>query len=69
MHDSTEKWEVNGLQLYYEVHGSGGVPLVLLHGGLFDIDQQFGHLLPGLAAGRQVIALDFQGHGASLNND
>jgi pimeloyl-ACP methyl ester carboxylesterase len=54
---------VNGLQLYYEVHGSGGTPLVTLHGGLFDIDQQFGHLLPGLAAGRQVIALDFQGHG------
>ena len=48
--------EVNGLRMYYEIHGSGGTPLLLLHGGLFDIDQQFGELLPGLAEGRQVIA-------------
>jgi pimeloyl-ACP methyl ester carboxylesterase len=49
--------------MYYEVHGSGGTPLLLLHGGLFNIDLQFGELLPSLAAGRQVIAADFQGHG------
>ncbi len=54
--------EVNGLRMYCEVHGSGGT-LLLLHGGLFDIDQQFGALIPGLAEGRQVIAADFQGHG------
>ena len=54
---------VNGLQMYYEIHGSGGRPLLLLHGGLFDIDQQFGALIPGLAERRQVIAADFQGHG------
>jgi pimeloyl-ACP methyl ester carboxylesterase len=54
---------VNGLDMYYEVHGAGGTPLVLLHGGLFDIDQQFGELLPGLSASRRVIAADFQGHG------
>lgn len=47
---------VNGLQMYYEIHGSGGTPLLLLHGGLFDIDQQFGAPLPGLAATRRVIA-------------
>ena len=40
---------VNGLQMYYEIHGSGGTPLVLLHGGLFDIDLQFGEVLPTLA--------------------
>ena len=45
--------------MYYEIHGSGGTPLLLLHGGLFDIDQQFGELIPGLAADRQVIAADF----------
>ena len=45
---------VNGLQMYYEVHGSGGTPLILLHGGLFNIDLQFGELLSSLAAGRQV---------------
>jgi pimeloyl-ACP methyl ester carboxylesterase len=49
--------------MYYEIHGSGGTPLLLLHGGLFNIDLQFGDLLPGLAADRQVIAADFQGHG------
>ena len=60
---------VNGLQMYYEVHGSGGIPLVLLHGGLFNIDLQFGELLPSLAAGRQVIAADFQGHGRTNDID
>ncbi|GAB7192088.1 alpha/beta hydrolase [Kineococcus sp. NUM-3379] len=54
---------VNGLQVYYEIHGAGGTPLLLLHGGLFTIDLQFGELLPGLSEGRQVIAVDFQGHG------
>ena len=60
---------VNGLQMYYEIHGSGGTPLLLLHGGLFDIDQQFGKLIPGLAATRQVIAADFQGHGRTNDLD
>ena len=54
---------VNGLRMYYEIHGSGGTPLILLHGGLFNIDLQFGELLPSLSATRQVIAVDFQGHG------
>ena len=60
---------VNGLQMYYEIHGSGGTPLLLLHGGLFTIDLQFGALLPGLAEGRQVIATDFQGHGRTNDID
>ena len=60
---------VNGLQMYYEIHGSGGTPLLLLHGGLFDIDLQFGALLPSLAADRQVIATDFQGHGRTNDLD
>ena len=60
---------VNGLQMYYEVHGSGGTPLLLLHGGLFNIDLQFGELLPSLAASRQVIAADFQGHGRTNDLD
>ncbi len=56
--------QLGELRMYYEIHGSGaGTPLVLLHGGLFNIDLQFGELLPGLAGGRQVIATDFQGHG------
>jgi pimeloyl-ACP methyl ester carboxylesterase len=63
---------VNGLRLYYEIHGSGTSesgtsgrvrPLVLLHGGLMTIDLNFGALLKPLAAGRQVIAVELQGHG------
>jgi pimeloyl-ACP methyl ester carboxylesterase len=60
---------VNGLQMYYEIHGSGGTPLLLLHGGLFNIDLQFGELLPSLAATRQVIAADFQAHGRTNDID
>jgi pimeloyl-ACP methyl ester carboxylesterase len=55
--------------MYYEVHGSGGTPLLLLHGGLFNIDLQFGELLPSLAASRTVIAADFQGHGRTDDID
>ncbi|WP_152360867.1 alpha/beta fold hydrolase [Microlunatus speluncae] len=61
--------EVNGLRMYYEVHGEGGTPLLLLHGGLFNIDLQFGPLLPGLSEGRQVIATDFQAHGRTNDVD
>jgi pimeloyl-ACP methyl ester carboxylesterase len=61
--------EIDELRMYYEIHGSGGTPLLLLHGGLFDIDQQFGELLPGLSANRQVIAADFQAHGRTNDID
>jgi pimeloyl-ACP methyl ester carboxylesterase len=57
------------LKMYYEIHGSGGTPLLLLHGGLFDVELQFGQVLPGLAAGRQVIAAEFQGHGHTNDID
>ena len=60
---------VNGLQMYYELHGAGGVPLLLLHGGLFNIDLQFGQLIPGLAATRRVVAADLQGHGRTGDID
>jgi len=53
---------VNGVQLYYEVRGEGR-PLVLLHRGLMTIDLNFGPLLEPLAASRQVIAVELQGHG------
>jgi pimeloyl-ACP methyl ester carboxylesterase len=53
---------VNGLRLYYEVHGSGR-PLVLLHGGLMTIELNWAPLLAPLAAGRQVIAVELQEHG------
>jgi len=59
--------QVNGLRLYYELHGQGE-PLVLLHGGLGAI-QMFGPVLPALAERRQVIAVDLQGHGRTADVD
>ncbi len=53
---------VNGLNIYYEVHGAGH-PTVLLHGNLDTIDSAFGALLPPLAKERQIIAIEQQGHG------
>src|SRR5579863_6124827 len=53
---------VNGLRLYYEIRGNGR-PLVLLHGGLMTIDLNFGPVLEPLAASREVIAVESQGHG------
>jgi pimeloyl-ACP methyl ester carboxylesterase len=60
---------VNGLRMYYEVHGDPGAgrPLVLLHGGVTTIDLTFGDLLPELAAGRRVIATELQGHGRTAD--
>ncbi|WP_221390227.1 alpha/beta fold hydrolase [Dyadobacter sp. NIV53] len=56
---------VNGLQLYYEIHGSGQIPLVLLHGGGSTIDTTFGQILPLLANHRKIIAVELQAHGHS----
>lgn len=49
---------INGLQLYYEIHGTGA-PLVLLHGGLGSTGM-FGDVLHLLAQSRRVIAVDLQ---------
>jgi pimeloyl-ACP methyl ester carboxylesterase len=59
--------EVNGLRLYYEIHGSGK-PLILLHGGVGAIEM-FGGVLPLLAEGRQVVAVDLQAHGRTADVD
>lgn len=52
---------VNGIELFYQTFGEGR-PLVLLHGG-FTQGDMFAPILPALAAGRQVIVADLQGHG------
>src|SRR5258705_9865062 len=54
---------VNGVNMYYEIHGSGGTPLVLLHGAFSNIQTDFGKMLPILAKTRRVIAIEAQGHG------
>src|SRR6266581_2704014 len=60
--------QVNGLNMYYEIHGEG-LPLVLLHGALSAIGTSFGKLLPDLARERQVIAVEMQGHGHTADID
>jgi pimeloyl-ACP methyl ester carboxylesterase len=57
---------VNGLEMYYEIHGTGQ-PLVLLHGAFSAIGTSFGKLLPGLAKTRQVIAFELQAHGRTAD--
>lgn len=57
---------VNGLELYYEIHGEsrpGRVPLVLIHGGGSSIHATWGEAIPLLARDRLVVAFDEQGHG------
>lgn len=61
--------DVNGLHMYYEIHGSGGQPLILLHGAYMSIDTAFSALIPDLAADRTVIAVEFQGHGRTADID
>jgi pimeloyl-ACP methyl ester carboxylesterase len=59
---------VNGLEMYYEIHGEGP-PLVLLHGAFSAIGSSFGELLPGLAEHRKVVAFELQGHGRTADID
>ena len=59
---------VNGLEMYYEIHGSGR-PLVLLHGNLSTIGTSFGKVLPQLAETRRIIAVEQQGHGHTADID
>jgi pimeloyl-ACP methyl ester carboxylesterase len=61
---------VNGIAMYYEVHGRrDGVPLVLLHGGGSTIDVTFNRVLPVFAEARRVIAVEEQGHGRTTDRD
>ena len=59
--------DVNGIQLYFERHGSGS-PVILLHGGLMS-GETLGPLVTALAAGHEVITPDLQGHGRTADID
>ncbi|MFQ6326316.1 alpha/beta fold hydrolase [Nocardia sp. CWNU-33] len=63
--------DVNGLHMYYEVHGTPTAqpPLVLLHGALSGIGTDFGQLIPELSKTRQVIAVEQQAHGRTADID
>jgi pimeloyl-ACP methyl ester carboxylesterase len=68
-HENGRHAAINGLRLYYEIHGNGGRPLVLLHGGGSTIDSTFGRILPEFARARRVIAVELQAHGHTLDID
>jgi len=53
---------VNGINMYYEIHGAGK-PLVLIHGGGSTIQTSFGTILPLLSDHYKVIAVELQAHG------
>jgi pimeloyl-ACP methyl ester carboxylesterase len=64
--------QVNGLKMYYEIHGSGsGEPLVLLHGSFMTISNNWTGWIGELSKARKVIAVEMQGHGrtADINRD
>lgn len=61
---------VNGISMYYEIHGGGGgTPLVLLPGGGSTIDVTYGRVLPLFARHRVVIAVEEQNHGRTSHRD
>jgi pimeloyl-ACP methyl ester carboxylesterase len=59
--------EVNGMQMYYEVSGTGD-PLIVLHGAYMNIPAM-GAILPRLAETHKVYALELQGHGRTTDID
>jgi pimeloyl-ACP methyl ester carboxylesterase len=67
MPNETAYAPVNGLRMYYEIHGSGE-PLVVLPGAYMTVELM-GDLVPALAMSRQVIAVEFQGHGHTADID
>jgi len=58
---------VNGLALYYEIHGAGE-PLVVLPGAFMTVELM-GDLVPTLAETRRLIAVELQGHGHTADID
>lgn len=59
---------VNGLKMYYEIHGTG-TPLVLIHGGGSTIQTTFGRVLSMFAKNHKVIAVEMQAHGHTADID
>src|SRR5579871_6667999 len=57
---------VNGLKMYYEVHGSGE-PVVLLHGAFMTITNNWTGWIDEFAKTRKVIAVEMQGHGRTAD--
>ena len=65
---AAETAQINGLEMYYEVHGDGP-PLVLLHGAYMSIDTNWDALIPTFAETHKVIAVELQAHGHTSDRD
>lgn len=65
---SGEYASVNGIKMYYEIHGAGR-PLVLIHGGGSTINTTFGKVLPLLRKTHMAIAVEMQAHGHTSDRD
>lgn len=61
--------EINGLSMYYEVHGETGEPLVLIHGAYMTIPSNWDALIPTLSKTHQVIVMELQNHGRTSDRD
>jgi pimeloyl-ACP methyl ester carboxylesterase len=67
--DSTTGYAlVNGLNMYYEIHGAGA-PLVLIHGGGSTLQTTFGRVLHAFAKTHKIIAVEMQAHGHTADID
>ena len=60
---------VNGIRMYYEIHGDKGDVLVLIHGGGSTIGTSFGRILPLLATDFRVVAVETQAHGHTTDRN
>lgn len=62
LRSSGRRAQINGLDMYFEMHGRGR-PIILLHGGLSTIESAFGIVQQALACSRKVVAAEQQAHG------
>jgi len=59
---------INGIQIYYEIYGTGS-PLIMLHGGGSTIQSSFERIIPLLATNHQIIAIESQAHGRTSDRN
>ncbi|OCX52537.1 alpha/beta hydrolase [Mucilaginibacter sp. PPCGB 2223] len=69
MEKTTGYAPVNGIDMYYEIYGSGDIPLVLVHGGGSTIETVFSNILHFFTEKHQVIAVELQAHGRTGDRD
>jgi len=60
---------INGIKMYYEIHGAGNIPLILIHGGGSTIETSFGNFIPLLTDYGQIIAVELQAHGRTSDRN